>query len=49
MSRLAFVAALSLLFVAPSWAQTPDTVLLNGKVVTVDALSTIQEAIAVRD
>ena len=49
MSRLAFVAALSLLFVAPSWAQTPDTVLLNGKVVTVDAPSTIQEAIAVRD
>ena len=49
MSRLAFFAALLLLFVTPSWAQAPDTILLNGKVVTVDARSTIQEAIAVRD
>jgi predicted amidohydrolase YtcJ len=33
----------------PVVAQTPDTVLLNGKVVTVDERSTIQEAVALRD
>ncbi len=31
------------------WAQTADTVLLNGKVVTVDPQFLIQEAIAIRD
>src|SRR5437879_822581 len=31
------------------WAQTADTVLLNGKVLTVDPQFSIQEAIAIRD
>src|SRR5262245_43486628 len=43
------LAALLLSLAAPSWAQTPDTVLLNGKVVTLDSRSTTQEAIAVAD
>jgi predicted amidohydrolase YtcJ len=34
---------------APALAQEPDTVLLNGKVVTVDRESSIREAIAIRD
>jgi len=33
----------------PVWAQTADTVLLNGRVLTVDPLFSIQEAIAIRD
>jgi predicted amidohydrolase YtcJ len=33
----------------PVWAQAPDTVLVNGKVLTVDAQASIQEAIAIRD
>src|SRR5437899_13083434 len=33
----------------PVWAQTADTVLLNGKVLTVDPQCSIQEAIAIRD
>ena len=31
------------------WAQTADTILLNGKVLTVDPQFSIQEAIAIRD
>src|SRR5262245_44281240 len=31
----------------PSWAQTPDTVLLNGKIGTVDAQASMREAIAI--
>lgn len=34
---------------APALAQAPDLVLLNGKVVTLDERSSIQEAIAIRD
>jgi predicted amidohydrolase YtcJ len=47
--RVFYLPAILLCLAAPVWAQVPDTVLLNGKVVTVDARSTIQEAIAVRD
>ena len=39
------VALLSL--AAPAAAQTPDTVLLNGKIITVDARSTAAQALAV--
>jgi len=45
-------ALLSILFIAlasPALAQAPDTILLNGKIVTLDARSTIAEALAVRD
>src|SRR4029453_12473466 len=38
------------LFVAiPSWAQVADTLLINGKVLTVDAQFPTQEAIAIRE
>ena len=37
------------LVAAPAWAQNADTVLLNGKVVTVDGRSSLHEALAVRD
>ena len=38
------------LWMSPSaWAQVADTVLINGKIVTVDQQFSIQEAIAVRD
>jgi len=37
------------LSVTPLWAQNADTILINGKIVTVDAQSSIQEAIAIRD
>ena len=47
--RALYLPAILLCLAAPAWAQAPDTVLLNGKVVTLDARSTTQEAIAVRD
>ncbi len=31
------------------WAQAPDTVLINGKILTTDANFTVQQALAVRD
>jgi predicted amidohydrolase YtcJ len=49
MSRLALVTALSLSFVVRAAAQTPDTVLLNGKILTLDARSTVALAAAIRD
>ena len=33
----------------PALAQSPDTILFNGKIITLDAQSTTQEALAVRD
>jgi hypothetical protein len=48
MSRLAVLATLSsLLFVVAAAAQTPDTVLLNGKIVTLDARSSVAQALAI--
>lgn len=50
--RLLFAIALTLLLgsaaAIPARAQSPDTVLLNGKVVTVDAQSSVREALAIR-
>ena len=37
------------LLASAAWAQAPDTVLLNGKIVTVDEQSSIQEALAIDD
>ena len=34
---------------APSWAQAPDLVLLNGKIVTLDGASSLHQAMALRD
>jgi hypothetical protein len=36
-------------FAAAARAQTPDTILVNGKIVTVDAQSSTREALAIRD
>jgi predicted amidohydrolase YtcJ len=46
-----FRVALSLgaILVAPAWGQSPDTVLINGKIVTVDPSRTAREALAIRD
>src|ERR1700680_615169 len=41
------IAALVLAF--PAWSQSADTVLVNGKIVTVDSQFSIREAIAIRD
>src|SRR6476646_1581390 len=38
-----------LLFASNSWAQAPDTLLINGKILTVDSQFSIREAIAIRD
>jgi predicted amidohydrolase YtcJ len=50
--RLLFAIALTLLVGSvapvPALAQSPDTVLLNGKVITVDAQSSVREALAIR-
>jgi predicted amidohydrolase YtcJ len=39
--------AVLLCIAVPAWAQTADTVLLNGKIVTVDGRSSIHEAVAI--
>jgi hypothetical protein len=44
----AFVVVLAL-FAATVHAQTADTILVNGKIVTVDAQSSVREALAIRD
>jgi predicted amidohydrolase YtcJ len=48
-ARLAALALLAMLVPAAVRAQAPDTVLLNGRIVTLDARSTVAEALAVRD
>src|SRR5215472_8344029 len=45
--RPAFAALLASLPITPAFGQTADTVLFNGKVVTVDRESSIREAIAI--
>src|SRR5215510_3461197 len=47
MKRL--VALLFIGFAAPAHAQAPDTVLVNGKILTVDAQFSTREALAIRD
>ena len=43
------LATLSLAFSTASFAQAPDAVLLNGKIVTADERGTVHQALAVRD
>jgi len=44
------LTALAFLFVAATaLAQSPDTILVNGKIVTVDAQSSVRQGLAVRD
>ena len=44
-----FSASCWISLAAAAWAQTAETVLLNGKIVTIDSRSSIQEAIAIGD
>jgi predicted amidohydrolase YtcJ len=48
-TRLTLLFVLAIAFAAPARAQPVDTVLLNGRIVTLDTASPIVEAIAVRD
>ena len=43
------LALFVLAFATTAFAQAPDTILVNGKVITVDAQSSIRDAIAIRD
>src|ERR1041385_6357427 len=46
---IAVVVSLMMLLAAPAFAQGPDTVLINGKIVTVDQQFPMREALAIRD
>jgi predicted amidohydrolase YtcJ len=46
---IAVVGAVSALAAAPAAAQAPDTILLNGKILTVDAQFSTREALAIRE
>ena len=48
-SKLALLFFLVLAATASSWSQTADTLLLNGKVLTVDDQFSTREALAIRD
>jgi hypothetical protein len=43
------LAIIAVLMSAPAWTQNADTILLNGKILTVDAQFSIREAMAIRD
>jgi predicted amidohydrolase YtcJ len=49
MRRLAAIILGVSLFAAPSWSQTPDTILINGKILTGDARSSVREALSIHD
>src|SRR5262245_19263393 len=49
MTRLIVIGVFVLLAAVPAIAQSPDTVLVNGKILTVDAQSSVREALAIRD
>ena len=49
MNRFILVSLLVIGIAVPAWAQSPDTILVNGKILTVDAQSSVREALAVRD
>jgi predicted amidohydrolase YtcJ len=47
--KILVVFVLLCLCVAPAWAQTPDTVLVNGKILTVDTKFSIREALSIHE
>jgi predicted amidohydrolase YtcJ len=47
--RTALFAMLALAAALPVWSQSADTILLNGKILTVDSQFSTREAIAIRD
>jgi predicted amidohydrolase YtcJ len=47
--KTSIVAILALFTLAvPAWSQTPDTVLINGKILTVDDRDSVREALAIQ-
>src|ERR1019366_8759628 len=46
---LAALLGLTTLLAAPAWSQSADTVLINGKIVTLDGQFPMREALAIRD
>jgi len=50
-TRMRFVAAAILLCIltTPAWAQNPDTILFNGKILTVDNQFSIREALSIQE
>src|SRR5438132_7282292 len=49
MKTLVALVAVGLVLAAPAWCQTADIVLVNGKILTVDERSSIQQALAIGD
>src|SRR4051812_48095533 len=48
-NRIALLAVLAAVWATAASAQEADVVLVHGKVITVDAASSVQQAVAVRD
>ncbi len=48
-ARTALLVACALAIASPAWAQNADTILVNGKILTVDNQFSTREAIAIRD
>ena len=47
--RAASLIVCALFLFSPAWSQSADTILVNGKILTVDSQFSIREAIAIRD
>jgi predicted amidohydrolase YtcJ len=47
--RIAWLAIFALAIASPAWPQSADTILVNGKILTVDTQFSSREAIAIRD
>jgi predicted amidohydrolase YtcJ len=47
--RVVVIAVAAVAMATPGWAQTADTVLLNGKILTVDEQFSTRQALAIRD
>jgi predicted amidohydrolase YtcJ len=47
--RTASLAVCAVAIASPAWSQSADTILVNGKILTVDAQFSTREAIAIRD
>src|ERR1700693_840743 len=47
--RAALFAIVALAAASPAWSQSASTILVNGKILTVDSQFSIREAIAIRD
>jgi predicted amidohydrolase YtcJ len=47
--RTALLAIFALAIASPAWSQNADTILVNGKILTVDTQFSTREAIAIRD